>query len=200
VRRFGDFYAATQALLYIFCFRWRELIINTEDRDEEDELRYFDFGETTWVPGIKETLLRTIYSKLNPLKVCSPLIVNQFARLANHLRFIYVFPLIETNKRLRLSHTTISMSSSTYNHPNRETALTARKDEKWLGLEAYFPFDPYKLPRSKRWIDGEYVEWKGVRGLDDEDEDAESETDWEGEYESGEDEEEVVETETDGEK
>ena len=52
VRRFGDFYAATQALLYIFCFRWRELMINTEDRDEDDRLRYFDYGETTWVPGI----------------------------------------------------------------------------------------------------------------------------------------------------
>ncbi|KAH0544475.1 hypothetical protein FGG08_001372 [Glutinoglossum americanum] len=200
VRRYGDFYAATQALLYIFCFRWRELTINNEDRDEDDDPRYYDFCETTWVPGIKDTLHRTIYSKFNPLKVCSPLIVNQFARLANHLRFLYVFPLIESNKRLRLSHTTVSTTNWTYSHPDRETALTARKDELWLELEAYFPFDPYKLPRSKRWIDGEYVEWKGVKGLDDEDEDADSETDREGEYESDEDEEEDEETETEGEE
>ncbi|KAH0550914.1 hypothetical protein GP486_007720, partial [Trichoglossum hirsutum] len=176
VRRFGDFYAATQALLYIFCFRWRELVIDTEDQDEDDELRYLGPDETTWVPGIKESLHRMIYSKFNPLKVCSPLVVNQFARLANHLRFLFVIPLIESNKRLHLSYKTAS-TDSTYNLPERETALTSRKDEQWLELEAYFPFDPYKLPRSKRWIEGEYVEWKGIRGLDDEDEDADSDTD-----------------------
>jgi len=198
VRRFGDFYAAAQALLYIFCFRWRELMINAEDGDEHDELGYSDIGETTWVPGIKETLHRTIYSKFNPLKVCSPLIVNQFARLANHLRFIYVFPLIESNKRLRLSQTSSSTANSTFSHPDRETALTARKDEQWLELEAYFPFDPYKLPRSKRWIDGEYVDWKGIPGLDEvDDEDSETDRD---EYESGEDDVEVEETETEEEE
>ena len=139
-------------------------------------------------------MLRIIYSKFNPLKVCSPLIVNQFARLANHLRFIYVFPLLESNKRLRLLQTT-SSGGSLYSFADRETALTARRDQHWLELEAYFPFDPYKLPRSKRWLKGEYVEWKGVKGLDDEEDNLDSEAELDAEYESGEEEEET-ETET----
>ena len=36
-------------------------------------------------------------------------------------------------------------------------------------MDTYFPFDPYRLPRSRRWIDGDYREWKGLEGVDDQD-------------------------------
>ncbi len=170
IRRFGTFYAMVQALLYIFCFRWRDLVASSEEFELDGDLSVEDGKDLVWSPEIKETLTRSIYSKFNPIKVCSQGIVHEFARIANHLHFIYVFPLLETNKRLRLtaaSASTPNTSSSTYNQPARETALTARKDESLHQLDAYFPFDPYNLPISKRWVHGDYVEWRAIPGLDD---------------------------------
>lgn len=39
-------------------------------------------------------------------------------------------------------------------------------------MESYFPFDPYTLKQSKKWIEDCYIEWQPVEGLeDDEDSD-----------------------------
>jgi len=53
-------------------------------------------------------------------------------------------------------------------------------DESWYQLDTYFPFDPYQLPLSKRWVDSDYVQWKGVPGLDEEEDEDESGDDEEG--------------------
>jgi RNA polymerase I-specific transcription initiation factor RRN3 len=96
--------------------------------------------------------------------------------MAHHLRFLYVFPLLETNKRIRLAR---SLGGGGYMDGvgARETALTMKKGEESFLLDAYFPFDPYVLPRSKRWLEQDYVEWKPVPGMqpprDEEDEDDE---------------------------
>jgi len=37
-------------------------------------------------------------------------------------------------------------------------------------LQAFFPFDPYRLPDSRKWFDGMYREW-GMVALDDDDDD-----------------------------
>ncbi|CZR50609.1 related to RNA Polymerase I Transcription Factor Rrn3 [Phialocephala subalpina] len=186
LRRYGTFYAMTQALLYIFCFRWRDLI-EASDIDEDEDPVAFIGQDLTWTPGIKETLSRTIYSKLNPLKICSPPIVAEFAKISHHLRFMYVYPLLETNKRIRLSQ----FSSSLANGALRDTG-NGGNNESWHQLDAYFPFDPYQLPVSKRWVEDDYVQWKSVPGLNqDEDEDDES-----GEEEGGEDDVEVEEDST----
>jgi RNA polymerase I-specific transcription initiation factor RRN3 len=169
LQRYGTFYAMTQALLYIFCFRWRDLIISSDIPDEDDPLAFLG-QDLNWQPGVRETFTRTIYSKLNPLKICSPPIVQEFAKIAHHLRFIYVYPLLETNKRIRLSQ----FSSSHANGALRD-AGNGGNSESWHQLDAYFPFDPYQLPVSKKWIEGDYVQWKGIPGLNqDEDEDDES--------------------------
>ncbi|PBP26872.1 RNA polymerase I-specific transcription initiation factor-like protein rrn3 [Diplocarpon rosae] len=169
LRRYSTFYAMTQALLYIFCFRWRDLITSADVAEEEDPAAFIG-QDLEWTPGIKETLSRTIYSKLNPLKICSPPIVAEFAKIANHLRFMYVFPLLETNKRIRLSQ----YSSSQGTGALRDTG-NGGNNESWHQLDAYFPFDPYQLPVSKRWIEGDYVQWKSIPGLNqDEDSDDDS--------------------------
>ena len=41
-------------------------------------------------------------------------------------------------------------------------------------LEGYFPYDPYHLPLSKRWLEGDYVQWKGIPGENYEDNDSEN--------------------------
>lgn len=65
----------------------------------------------------------------------------------------------------------------------RETALSMKAGEQNFLLDAYFPFDPYLLPRSRKWIAKDYVEWKPIPGMevprdeDDEDDDEEEEDD-----------------------
>jgi RNA polymerase I-specific transcription initiation factor RRN3 len=177
LKRYGTFYAMVQALLYIFCFRWRDLITSTDLLEDDDPLAFIS-QDLTWATGVKETLSNAIYSKLNPLKICSPPIVAEFAKIANHLRFLYIYPKLETNKTIRLSQ----FSSSLANDALRETG-NGGNDESWHQLESYFPFDPYQLPVSKRWVEGDYVQWKGIPGLvqeeddesgdEDEDDDAE---------------------------
>ncbi|KAI1188954.1 RNA polymerase I-specific transcription initiation factor RRN3 [Nemania serpens] len=175
VRRYAPFYALMQALMYVFCFRWQDLIVSVpDDVDKEDPLSYLDH-EIEWESEIKDIMRRNIYSKLNPLKVCSPVIVDQFAKLAHHFRFMYVYPLIESNKRLRLSQ----FSAGAYSNGGalRDMSFDV-SDESWQQLGSYFPFDPYQLPKSKHWVDDDYLPWRPIPGLnpeelgDDSDEEA----------------------------
>lgn len=198
LKRYGTYYAIAQALIYTFCFRWRDLIVTEDGTPPSDDYVVHHETDFVWYKDVQTILRRNIFSKLNPLKICAPSIVSQFAHMANHLRFLYIFPLIETNKRVRLAWATGSYLEGI---AVRETALTQKKGEERFLLDAYFPFDPYLLPRSKRWVEKEYVEWKPVPGMkierDEEEEDAEEEDDDEEDEESDSDREEVEHDEID---
>jgi RNA polymerase I-specific transcription initiation factor RRN3 len=174
VRRYAPFYALTQALMYVFCFRWRDLIRSVpEDVDRDDPSSYLG-QEMEWEPEVKDILRRNIYSILNPLKVCTPAIVDQFALIAHRFNFMYVYPRIESNKRLRLSQYVSSAYAT--GGALRESGLDL-SDESWQQLDSYFPFDPYQLPLSKRWVESDYLQWKPIPGLNAEDDDEEDEDD-----------------------
>ncbi|KAF2634926.1 RNA polymerase I-specific transcription initiation factor RRN3, partial [Massarina eburnea CBS 473.64] len=182
LRRYSSYYAIAQALIYAYCFRWRDLIVTPDDSIPTDEDIIYHEGDFEWYDSIQNILRRNIFCKLNPLKICSPSIVQQFARIAHHLRFLYVFPLMETNKRVRLSRAVGAYSDGI---GVRDTALTMKKGEQGFLMDAYFPFDPYLLPRSKKWMQGDYNEWKSVPGMleerDEEDDDEEEEDGEDGE-------------------
>ncbi|KAI3328999.1 RNA polymerase I-specific transcription initiation factor RRN3 [Xylariaceae sp. AK1471] len=162
VRRYAPFYALMQALMYVFCFRWQDLIRSVpDDVDKDEPLSYLD-QDIEWEPEIKDIMRRNIYSKLNPLKVCSPVIVDQFAKLAHHFRFMYIYPLIESNKRLRLSQFSVGAYSN--GGALRDMSFDVN-DESWQQLGSYFPFDPYQLPKSKRWVEQDYLPWRPIPGL-----------------------------------
>ncbi|KAI5866970.1 RNA polymerase I-specific transcription initiation factor RRN3 [Durotheca rogersii] len=171
VCRYAPFYALMQALMYIFCFRWQDLISSVPDEVDEDDLASYLDQEIEWEPEIKDIMRRNIYSKLNPLKVCSPVIVDQFARLAHRFRFMYVYPLIESNKRLRLSQ----FSAGTYSSGGALRDLSFdMNDESWQRLGSFFPFDPYQLPLSKRWVEEDYLVWRPIPGLNQDEQDSDS--------------------------
>jgi len=161
--KYGTYYCIAQALFYIFCFRWRDLITNYEEF-EDNALNPADLH---WIPGLKEALTRNILSKLNPLKICAPAIVTQFATICHHLEFISLHLLLEQNKRVRLARPISATGLAYTGIVDRESALSIKTGESKYQLDAYFPFDPYQLPRSKRWLEGDYVEWRGIPGLDD---------------------------------
>ncbi|OAA62601.1 RNA polymerase 1 specific transcription initiation factor rrn3 superfamily [Niveomyces insectorum RCEF 264] len=184
LRRYQELYAWVQALLYIFCFRWRDLVDAHPDLVDPDEPATFVGQDLDWMPGLKLALTNIIYAAFNPLMVCSPPIVAEFAKLAHALRLMYVFPRIESNKSLHLAQ----FASGRYGHGEalREDAGTTVADDKWLQLEGNFPFDPYHLPVSKRWLVGDYVAWTPIPGVsggeeeeeeDDEDDDDDDEDD-----------------------
>ncbi|KAK5120334.1 hypothetical protein LTR85_006273 [Meristemomyces frigidus] len=168
--RYSMYYAVAQAVLYIFCFRWRDLTFGSatpgsgdEDLSEDDLLA--EGRDLAWLPGIKEVLQKNVHCRLNPLKVCSPAIVGEFAKIAHHLRFMYIFSILETNKRVRLNNANHAMGAAL-----RGTAMDRKVGEAHLQLEAYFPFDPYHLPKSKRWVEGDYNAWKLPAGMEQDDE------------------------------
>lgn len=168
LKRFHPYYSLVQATLYIFCFRWQDLIVGApEDVDPEDASSYTG-QEVDWVGTSRKDLSVQIFGKLNPLKVCAPVIVEEFAKLAHRLNFMYVYPLVEGNKRIRLTQ----FLSSTYSTGGAlRDAGYESQDESFHQLDPYFPFDPYQLPVSKRWLENDYVNWKAVQGLNAEDED-----------------------------
>jgi RNA polymerase I-specific transcription initiation factor RRN3 len=146
--------------LYIFCFRWRDIASASSDEDsdldvDEEEVETYHFAES-----LREALRAAIYSPLNPLRVCTPVIVEQFAKLTHALQLFYVYPKLEENRRVRVTGHWRSMSDLSIVNPDRDLS--------WVGdngmLEGYFPYDPYHLPISKHWIEDDYVEWKGIPG------------------------------------
>lgn len=84
MERFKLFYAAFQALLYIFCFRYEILL-------KECDLEMF--------------FQRAILTKFNPLKFCDETVVFIFAKLAAKLNVCYCYSIIEHNKRERILQT-----------------------------------------------------------------------------------------------
>ncbi|KAF9580611.1 hypothetical protein BGW38_002672 [Lunasporangiospora selenospora] len=183
--KYAVFYATVQALLYIFCFRWKVLVIDgvqtnvASNRDDFDSAGMIVGGAMDspaeadaptpvlrqWHPALS-CLQRIVTSRLNPLKMCSDNVVKQFARISNNLNFMYIYPILEQNKRIIVAP---SRASSTLKNGIADGGRTVNLHE----LETFFPFDPYRLRQSAPFMQGIYQEWEN----DDEDEDDEDEDD-----------------------
>ncbi|KAL9053041.1 MAG: hypothetical protein Q9162_005029 [Coniocarpon cinnabarinum] len=161
LRRHGSYYAAVQACLYIFCFRWRDFLTEEPESDETDEdlIEAGKRGELVWEPDVYDTFQLAFATRFNPLKVCAPLIVEEFAQVAFVLNYMYIFPALEANRRVRLLQDSGSSGM-------RETSLTGLTAQRFQQLEAYFPFDPYQLPASKRWVEEWYIDYKELEAPD----------------------------------
>jgi len=166
--RFSAYYTTFQCLMYIFCFRWRDLV---EEQVDDDN---FDVHDLKWSREITEPFRRNVSSRLNPLKVCAPSIVQQFRDVTRQLELLYLDGIIEQNKRIRLTRS-MAMASGGFSIIAESNNQAAIQGEAHLQLNAYFPFDPYKLPLSKSMIENQYNSYKGVPGFDEDDEEVEEE-------------------------
>lgn len=228
-------YAVCQAVMLIFCFRWRAFTTEagggtgTSATDDGEgvlgdmELESdVEAGEGKWMRDL-DVLQRAITSDLNPLLGCNGTVVNTFAKVAHHTNFAYCFSIIEANQQSTArSSSTHSLSkglayaqqaqtpttaapgsvsasfklpigpgaasrqnsvSSTYTLPRK-----ARQANIDAGLDSYYPFDPFTLPRSKRFIDNLYRTWGEVSiPLDDDEDESSDEEEDEEEDESDDD-------------
>lgn len=205
--RFKMFYAVSQALMYIFCFRHDMLRRQSGDQKLPD---------SEWVCGLDKTFQRIIISKFNPLRYCRDTVVSKFAQLAHKENLVYCFTIMEQNRlgpkqaaSLASNSTNITRSLSTpsfdsNNNANvRVSSLTASlakymfhnsRTKDFVMLEAYFPFDPIHLPMCKKIISPIYNEWvqdeddsesdsadenEDMEDSDEEDSDGESDSDFE---------------------
>ncbi|KAF2719908.1 RNA polymerase I-specific transcription initiation factor RRN3 [Polychaeton citri CBS 116435] len=202
-KAYSLYYAVIQAILYIFCFRWRDLAVSSRtdeadpDYQSEDDI-LAEGHDLTWMPGLKEKLMLHFHCGLNPLKVCSAAIVHEFAKISNHVRFLYIFTKLELNKHVRLGKTSSYYGTGIgdLDVGRRESAWDHKRGEAHLQLEAYFPFDPYHLPKSRRWVRGEYNEWVAPKGMVPDDDDDDDDDDEDGESEEESDDESLGEGET----
>ncbi|KAH9850820.1 RNA polymerase I-specific transcription initiation factor RRN3 [Lenzites betulinus] len=184
VAQYSVFYAVAQAVFLIFCFRWRDLL---EDQDEVDEFAPAQGPTKKWMPEL-DVVQRVVTSDLNPLKVCSTNVVMQFARVAHATGFVYCYSIMEANRRSEYAPSTPGAANGARGgHPLRgfmfQHAMTSE-------LNTFFPFDPYKLPRSGSYIQGVYREWSSVAIDDDDDDEEDDDSDKEddGDEEKGEEE------------
>ncbi|ORX37286.1 RNA polymerase I-specific transcription initiation factor RRN3 [Kockovaella imperatae] len=174
------FYAVCQAAMLIFCFRWRAFQKDAVETDvaivgeleiEGESLE----GDGKWMADL-DILQRVITSDLNPLLGCNSTIVSTFAQVAHQTNFAYCFSIMEANQQS--SSRQVPSSSSLNNmakpgHPSRQSSMSssissihqaksARQANIEAGLDSYFPFDPFTLPRSKRFIEHLYRTWSEV--------------------------------------
>jgi len=108
----------------------------------------------------------------------------QFARVAQATDFLYCYPWLEMNKRGDLSLSVGSFSSSLSRRSaggdDPQAPVTMLNNTKILyepvnaELNTFFPFDPYRLPKSNVFIQGVYREWSSV-AIDGEDDDDDEE-------------------------
>jgi RNA polymerase I-specific transcription initiation factor RRN3 len=136
------------------------MVISNDDLEMEENVEHEEFGELIapgggssrhWCLGLRN-LPRLIMSRFNPLKLCSPAVVRQFAKLAHSTHFMYIYPVLEKNKDIFVPGLGGSNLMQT--------------------VQSFFPFDPYKLEASRTYIDNIYFEWIAE---DDEEDDSDSE-------------------------
>ncbi|XP_064478637.1 RNA polymerase I-specific transcription initiation factor RRN3-like [Ornithodoros turicata] len=82
-----------------------------------------------------------VMSPLNPLRVCLPAVVQRFANVARHYQLVYCYTLLERNRRNAFPEATAENAPTT--------------------LECFFPFDPYLLPRTGKYIHPLYRQFEG---------------------------------------
>ncbi|KAL4247049.1 RRN3 family protein [Abortiporus biennis] len=188
VANYGVFYAVTQAVFLIFCFRWRDLM---KDEDVLNEMANEGNGPISkWMPEL-DVLKRVIMSELNPLKICASNVVMQFAKVAHSTDFLYCYSLIEANRRSEFAPKTDNSGSS---RPRGfsliNPAILGGDKSVQIELNTFFPFDPYRLPRSSTFIEGIYRDWSSV-AIESDDEDDDEDEEEEGSEEESEDEHDV---------
>ncbi|AJS40560.1 Rrn3p [Saccharomyces cerevisiae YJM1133] len=152
MERFKHFYAAFQALCYIFCFRHN--IFRDTDGNWECELDKF--------------FQRMVISKFNPLKFCNENVMLMFARIAQQESVAYCFSIIENNNNERLrgiigkADSDKKENSAQANTTSSSWSLATR--QQFIDLQSYFPYDPLFLKNYKILMKEYYIEWSEASG------------------------------------
>ncbi|XP_061079937.1 RNA polymerase I-specific transcription initiation factor RRN3 isoform X1 [Conger conger] len=129
----GPFYTACQTVFYTLIFRHRAIL----EGSMRQGLAYLQ----------SLNLERIVMCRLNPLKVCLPAVTNMFAAITRKYQLVFCYTIIERNNRLMLP--TVRSSQGGSSTPTNTNPL-----------DSFFPFDPYLLKRSGKFIEPLYQVWE----------------------------------------
>ena len=148
IKAHGPFYSACQSALYIFAFRHLEFVENP--------------ALLSFLRGLNFSTIVTC--KLNPLRVCLPPVVKNFSAIARHYQLAYCDTIIERNNRINLP---VVGNLSQINSGDVSSLA------KPVLLDSFFPFDPYMLKESEKYVKDHYRVYNGatIEDSDSEDED-----------------------------
>ncbi|PKI84684.1 hypothetical protein MVES_000949 [Malassezia vespertilionis] len=147
-----------------------------------------------WSLGLA-VVQRAITSPLNPLRYCNVNVVHQFAYVAQYTGFLYCYSILDTNVRRSAKEASTCAPNTPLHEQNgvnsstRESTPVAHSKRLHLiagasdtpapiaakSMDVFFPFDPYRLPRSNAYTEPVYREWSEVAPdgeEDDEEQDA----------------------------
>ncbi|KAJ3023614.1 hypothetical protein HKX48_002163 [Thoreauomyces humboldtii] len=158
VERFAVFYSAVQAILYVFCFRWRQLMGG--DGMDLGTVRY------GMLPPELKDFQRVLLSRFAPLRVCSQSIVTEFTRRTHSLDIFYM----ATPSTLNSTTSNGSVAASSSTAATASTTFTGTEGR----LDSFFPFDPVSLPVSRTYIDPLYQPWDSGAPSSSEEEESDS--------------------------
>jgi len=131
------FYSVCQAIFYIIAFRQKDMLLHTQSG--------FQFA--------KNLNLQTIVtSSLNPLKFCLPIIANTFSSIVRQHQLCFCDTVLERNKRSMLPI---------------EGCRNKIQPDQSNPLDSFFPFDPYRLSRSYKYVMPLFREYEGYTPDDD---------------------------------
>ncbi|KAI9622538.1 hypothetical protein KEM48_007153 [Puccinia striiformis f. sp. tritici PST-130] len=105
-------YAIAQAIFYIFCFRWKDLLVEDDDEEEDDDHLGIRFS--------------------HPKKFNDHTVVAQFAKISHETNFIYCYDIIRRNNNHQVKETTkknkngptTNSSSSSSSIPSTSTSAS----------------------------------------------------------------------------
>jgi RNA polymerase I-specific transcription initiation factor RRN3 len=121
--------------------------------------------------------------------MCSSNVVKQFARISQSLDFMYIYPILEQNKKIYISRHAVSEAVNGSRNGSPNSQYVNGTGQMPHELETFFPFDPFRLRRSAPFMQGIYQEWEAEEDEED-DEDEDDYDEYEEEGEEGEEEEE----------
>lgn len=122
VRIHAVFYTICQALFYVIAFRHSDLVHSKKDLMFLQSLN----------------LTKMVTCKLNPLRMCSSVVTQNFAAVTRTYQLAYCYSIIEHNAR-----NSIPVIHDYYKD------ITASKS---VWVDSFFPFDPFILRRSAHYI------------------------------------------------
>lgn len=134
VRVHSVFYSVCQALFYIVSFRHKALVKSKKSKSHHFYVQFL-FNRIILDVVFLESLnmAKMVTSRLNPLRVCQPAVVQNFAAITRKYQLAYCYTVIE--------------------HNARNTMPVIYQDDKGSIimsdniLDTFYPFDPYILER-----------------------------------------------------
>lgn len=172
------FYAMVQALLYVLCYHMEPLV---------HQQRQHPGASAAHAAAVKALVREQVvpllsHPRLSPLAVCLPSVSAEFVRQAAALKLADLAPLLQQLRAAAPGPVQQQQGGAADGSGGAAAAAPAPLVRPAVRpLEMFFPFDPYLLRRSSRFLDLEktYVRWRsghphaGGTGAEEEDEEDE---------------------------